>query len=518
MSRTVATGQSGRGQILVVAAAAMIVLIGTAAIVIDLGFSWMLSRQERNGADPGALAAGRYIDPSTGALADRPMAEAAACFYARQAGFFPLATTNDITTSTGCVSANDPPGNGIYHDGTIVVHSPPIYGDFSGRLGFVQVIISREKDNFFGRLLGSPTSIVVESAVASHSNDTANPYSLLALDPESCQSAKVSGGGTVTIEPITPGTVGGFVQVDSNCPPSGAGDDACLNGQGALKLDGGGTLEAPGINIVGECVASGTIIGPVDEGVVFVEDPMKNLPPPPIDITDTSTYGRCGLTGILTMPSGNPNEKGCKFTSSAPIELQPGVYYGGWEIGANADIRLQPGIYIIAGGGIKVTGSGSIQSVTDGTGNPTRVFIYSTDNPFYKDTCMVSGGPEHQCQGSIDLVATGDLRMKGLSQTEPCPDYSASPICPWAGMLIWQDGKGSRPDQPVTLGGQANLEISGTIYAPSALVTLSGGSSGSGIAAVQIISWQWTVSGGGGLFMPYDPGELYKFSQKGLVE
>jgi uncharacterized membrane protein len=59
--------RSSDGQILVLVAVAMVVLIGIAALVVDVGFSWMLRRQEQNAADPGAIAAARWLrDPVTG--------------------------------------------------------------------------------------------------------------------------------------------------------------------------------------------------------------------------------------------------------------------------------------------------------------------------------------------------------------------------------------------------------------------------------------------------------------------
>ncbi len=57
-----------RGQVLIIVAVSLIVLIAIAAIVVDLGFSWMLRRQEQNAADPASLAAARFIsdpDPVT---------------------------------------------------------------------------------------------------------------------------------------------------------------------------------------------------------------------------------------------------------------------------------------------------------------------------------------------------------------------------------------------------------------------------------------------------------------------
>jgi hypothetical protein len=92
---------------------------------------------------------------------------------------------------------------------------------------------------------------------------------------------------------------------------------------------------------------------------------------------------------------------------------------------------------------------------------------------------------------------------------------------PYKGILIWQDGKGSGvtagPDLDVILGGQASLSLTGTIYNPRGVVTLDGGSVGSGYASVQIISWNWKIIGNSVLHMPYDPNELFHFDQKGLV-
>lgn len=498
-----------RGQVLLLTALSLFILLGISAIVVDLGFSWMLHRQEQNAADTAALGAGRYMDPDTGLITDWPMARAAACFYARESGFFPAATTSDLSPS-GCVAANDPTGNGIYHSGILSVYNPPISGDHAGQLGFVQVTLERTKDNFFARVIGQPTSTIVASAVVAHNEGVANPYSLLALDPSSCQSGKISGGGTVRIT-NTSGAPGGAVQVNSSCNPSS--DDACVtSGIGGLNIVGGGTLEAPQANVVGSCTRSGTFTGTLDEGALFVADPLKNLPPPPIDLTNPALYGDC-QDGTITEPA---TSNGCRFSGSGTVTLNPGVFYGGWVIQNSVNVELTPGVYIIAGGGIKQTG-GTITSVTDASGTAApAVFIFSTDNPYFEATCPA--GPTTRCQGEINLVASADLKLAGLQQGAPCPPYSGSSVCPWAGMLLWQDGSGSDPDAPVSIGGQANLEISGTIYAPKASVTLVGGSAGTGTASVQIISWNWEIKGGPLLLMPYDPGEIMKFPQKGLVE
>jgi hypothetical protein len=185
-------------------------------------------------------------------------------------------------------------------------------------------------------------------------------------------------------------------------------------------------------------------------------------------------------------------------------DLVPGVYYGGWNFkGNNVTLRLQPGIYIIAGGGIKVTGSATVSSIgADPTTDPARVLIFSTDNTV-DPACTT--GLARCTQGSISLTGQSSLKIWGLDSG------------PWRGLLIWQDGQGSDPAQPISLTGQGAMNIAGTIYAPKADVKLTGTGSSTARLAVQVISWTWDVGGGADIYMPYDPSQLYHITQRGLV-
>src|SRR5687767_12812544 len=116
MNDTTRPSYADRGQILVVTAASMFVLMAIAAIVVDLGFSWMLHRQVQNAADPAALAAARFIgdqDPLTGDQTFDPVsARQAACHYAVQSKVFD-------ESNSSCNTALDPDG------ATITVNYPP---------------------------------------------------------------------------------------------------------------------------------------------------------------------------------------------------------------------------------------------------------------------------------------------------------------------------------------------------------------------------------------------------------
>jgi len=526
-----------RGQILVVTAAALVILLGIAALIVDLGFGVLLRRQEQNAVDPGSLAAARFIDDVTGKLDPAQMddAEAAACYYARQNDFFPAATTDSIS-GTGCVPANDP-----YSALLEVVYPPDARaGQFQGHDGFVQVVLTRQRDTFFGRILGFGTMSVMTDAVAARQRGNTNTHSLVSLDPTSCAAARLHGNGTIQIQPA-PGYVGdgGYVQVNSECGEDYVVPDDCDNMGGALRIDGSMTeLIAPKVNVHGSCRSNGDqITGVLDEGASQIGDPLSGLVFP---AWNTSLDGaRCGVGGAITRATG-PQSEGCRgngpmMWSASPdancpgmldpgqydcVELQPGVYYGGWNLGAGKwHLKLAPGIYIIAGGGI-TSGTDTLSSVGASGSLPAPILIYNTDNPLASCPGSASG-----CQGDIELgSAQSTLYIAGLLGTQPCPPVTTVGGCPYGGLVIWHDGRGSQGySGQINIIGGPELFISGTIYAPTGHVDVLGNAATNcalnpvQVLAVQIISWTWNIGGTGDLCMPYDPNLLYHPSMQGLV-
>jgi hypothetical protein len=528
------------GQILVITAAALVVLLGIAALVVDLGFGVLLRRQEQNAVDPGAIAAARFIDDVTGQSIDMSNAWQAACHYARENTFFPSATDND-SGSTGCVPANDPYG------AVLEVIYPPDNraGQFQGHQGMVQVVLTRQRDTFFGQILGFGSLSVSTDAVAARQRGNTNTHSLVALNPTDCQTAWLHGNGTIQIYPA-PGYTGdgGYVQVNSSCGAPSSGDDLCDNAFGALRIDGTTTqLIAPKVNVHGACRSQNTngIVGVLDEAAVQIGDPLSGLIPPSFDAS--APGASCGSGAPPTQPTGDAS-KGCgrgggpnwALSTGAErdaicpgldpmidcIHLQPGVYYGGWNIGTRSAVVLDPGIYFIAGGGVTIGSTGSLASVDAGGGIPAPVLIFNTDNPNY--SCP---GSAWGCQQDLDLTAQGSLKLAGLRADQPCPPVTTTGGCPFGGMLIWYDAGGSQSSDYsgyVDIEGGAELYISGTIYAPTATVDIHGNvqancgdANPTQVVAVQIIAWEWKLGGTGDLCMPYDPTKLYHLSLQGLV-
>lgn len=496
------------GQILVVVAGGMVLFLAIAALVVDLGFVFMLRRQEQNAADPGAIAAARYI-PS----ADRAAMWSAACFMASQNGFTPRRSDNNASCVAG-VPADD---------STLTVNWPPSRAaeEYAGDRGYVEVTITRPHKSFFAGIVGLPTITVATAAVAAFDTGVAGSSSLVALNDTQCSAAKIHGGGGtggLYIFPatgVTPGT-GGYVQVNSICGYADGGNDSCTDGsQGGLTIAGGTSIRSNTIYIQGGCNVNGTspdIQPPTtfDEQAAFVGDPLSLIRAPlPGDLPQ----GVCptGTSGTAASPDT------CKL--SGEQTLNPGTYYGGWKITSPATkITLSPGIYILAGGGFTQTGGSTVAAASG------RVLIYSTDAP----TCGAAGAPPEACQGIIDFRGSTSLDLRGLDKNTACPPYGISG-CPYGGLLFWQDAKasGTSVDKSIDLEGGGSLYLEGTIYTAGGDVLIVGNGLSTGCtpdangetncAAVQIISDTWEVGGAGVLAMPYDPSKFYNPMLKGLV-
>lgn len=484
------------GQILVIFAGGLVLMLLIAALVIDIGSALLIRRAEQNAVDPGAIAAARYIRTGVGGAAEPVKMRQAACMYAQKNGFFSGAAGN----VDACTPANDPNGT------VLTVNYPPSAGagPFAGHPGKVEVILARAHDAFLAGIIGITKIDVASSAVGAYDNGDSNTSSLIALDPNNdCSAGKTHGTGDIIIHPVVEGTLGGYVHVNSTCG-TGSPDTVCgTNGEGGLNLSGNGsTITAPHVYVRGTCKSSGSLVGDLTEGAVEIGDPLLELPPPSFGIPNPGA--QCGVGGPLSTPtsascgSGTMKWSGTDCTvdgvSSTCVSLNPGVYYNGWQVQNNVTLVLAPGIYVMAGGGMSLNAGGSITSVQNGAGGPAPVMVFNTDNPV-----------THTGQASLDFTAQSTLKLHAIDSG------------PYQGILVWNDGNGSNPTALVTLGGQGSLDLAGTIYSPKGLVTLEGGSGVGSTASVQIIAWQFDVGGNSTLDMPYDPSQLYQFPVKGLV-
>jgi hypothetical protein len=482
----------------------------------------MLRRQEQNAADPAALAAAKYVPAS-----DQAKMEAEACFYAQQNGFF--------KGDPNCFTALN-----ITRD--LDVNSPPattLAGQFQGHFGYVEVIINATHPSFFGQFLGQPVASVRTGAVAALTTGNANSSSLVALG-DSCSGPNagdsvVSGHGTVTIHAAAGVTTpGGFVNINAPCGAILNSHLCDANAGGALKISGGGTFKVPHAFTVGGCSTNGggqltcQLTSPcLDEQAIPLGDPLAGLPEPWPTIT--LPVPLCPKMSETNSPS---DDKPCSVTKQicpkvSGVEtctMLPGVYYAGWDIGGGVKVILKPGMYVFAGYGIKMNAGSSMESATgvDGSGNlvDARVTIFSTD---YTAGCRARPNGDF-CQGPIQISSNGSIRLKATDKVT-CAQVTPA-ICPWTGILLWQDGTvvGNAGPQDVTINGGSDLILSGTIYGPKSFVKINGSNSSTGCTgtpqyclAIQLIVRRWEIAGGANVDMPYNPADLYILEQRGLV-
>jgi CSLREA domain-containing protein len=187
----------------------------------------------------------------------------------------------------------------------------------------------------------------------------------------------------------------------------------------AVSVSGTTFLQAAGIQVVGGVQASNnaTITPRPTTGIAPLADPLAGLTPPSVD--GLPNYGAVNLnTGSLT--------------------LQPGLY-SQITVAGSASVSLRPGPYILEGGGLSVTGGANLTGY--------GVLIYNAGSNYPN-----SGGNF----GGITLKSSGTITLGGSAGN-------------YMGVVIFQSRQNTRA---LALGSKALSGLGGTIYAPSALLSL----------------------------------------------
>src|SRR5450759_3062351 len=178
-TRTPSIGSSESGQALIWFVAALTVLLGFAALTIDVGSAFHDAGKLQNAADAASLAG---------------------------AGVLPQGSAGAITKAKDYAQKNG------YVDGqngyTVSITTP-----YNGDPAKIAVTISGQTPAVFATVLGINFLSVSRRAVATYYGTPQLNAALLALDPSACHSYSQSGSAVVTI------TTGGLMS-NSSCNPS----------------------------------------------------------------------------------------------------------------------------------------------------------------------------------------------------------------------------------------------------------------------------------------------------------
>ena len=379
-----------RGSVAVHIGLMMIVLIGMAALGIEVGSLYLAQRRMQAAADAAAVSAA--MARATGRPADfRIEAKAVASTF----GYI----------------------NGV-NGTTITVNSPPARGPNSANLAAIEVIVSQPQELALIKVYRSGTFDVGARAVATVGGGPA--FCMLQLDGSASRGFTMSNGATVTLDDCG-------VAVDS--------DD-----RWALYMSGGARLNTPKVSVVGDAsVSNGARINPGDALETqqpAVSDPYANVAVP--------SYSGCGNgtnktynwgTWIMT-PGVYCN--GVTIQNAARVTMQPGIYIidrGTFTIGGGATLTGNGVTIILTSreGGHAATvdiGNGSSVSLTAPTTGATAGLVFFGDRikPEDNDVNYFRGGASITIVGAIYFPRQAVQFENGASNSSACTQLIAATI------------------------------------------------------------------------------------------
>jgi Flp pilus assembly protein TadG len=470
-----------RGQIYVLMSLGIVALLGMAGLGADIGVIYGTRRQMQTAADAAAIAGANALQGSSSVAAGYQTAASDA------------ASINGFTNATNGVTIN-----------TSQVSCP---GAASEQC--VQVNITQDVPTYFLRALGKSSISLGTVAIAGGVNA---PGCIYALDPSASEAVSLIGNinisascgliddssnseglyatGNGTIQTTSVGVAGNYnsaslgnmhftptpitgiapapdplaslsqpsVPTCSQAASTHSGTETVSGNNATVNLSSG--IYSGGISIGGNVGTLNFLAGNFGNGITF----SGNLTTANFAAGQYQNGGGSGASVTLTGNFGANFASGVSFcgplklTGNNAVTLQPGLYYGGIAITGNSNVTFEPGTYILAGGGLSVTGN----STLSGTG----VTFFDTNG---------LGG-----YGPINLTGNETANL------------SAPTSGPLKGMLFFQDrtissGAGS------SLVGNSSSTFDGVVYFPTTSLSYLGNSSSSGYTF--IIADTLTITG-----------------------
>ena len=314
------------GQALILFALGLAVLLGMAALTIDVGLAYVARRDMQNAADAAAMAgADALLEGQSSVLATN--------------------AARDLALQNGYDNAAA--------DVTVTIYLPPISGPHSGDSDFIEVIIAHPIDTLLAPAVGV-TSFDISARAVAGIDRTPKPYSIITLSETACQSMQFNGQVNLTITDA--GTL-----TNSECNVDAFSTNGTINVATAANDVVGGW------NMTGK---SGDVSLPPSRAGHY-DDPLIGVPVPtptsaPVQICPT--YG--SPPGTVTLQPGVYN---CTIDPPGQwgLQFEPGDYYitGGIIINGGGDVSFGQGLYFLQGQGLIITGNGVV------TGNGVTFYI-----------------------------------------------------------------------------------------------------------------------------------------------
>ena len=468
-----------RGQIIVLFVLSLAAIFAMASLLFDGAQALVQRRLQQNASDTAALQAANLLQSLKGCSATSgpppgsPRAAVSAAAVAAVQAAIPGTPTSAIHVSC-----------------------PDGWNNFA-----VQVDVDGHSPSFFGGAVGIRGFDVKTTSQAVNGPVQPPPYSVLLLDNgnsswpngrRGCPAGLISGGPTIVLE--------GSVMIDSSCTAANGGGLATNGNSASITLNNGSAFKIVG----GYAPAALTISPTPSTGQPYVKDPLAGLTPMssslPVRATSKQTY------------------------NGADVTLDPGIYQGGIQLKNSVKAFLRPGIYVMQGGGFDIGAQNAVYSVASGVSSTTDA-NWATDCPeascgvLLYNTGTASGSG---AMGQVTVGAGATLKLRPYNHSYDgtglnFPDYD--------NLLLWQSVtptvSSSYAQPQVNLSGGGTVDISGTVYAPGALVYMTGGSGGSGGGTdltLQFICWDLQIQGNSSFHFFYNNQKFAKPPDYGLIK
>ncbi len=269
-------------------------------------------------------------------------------------------------------------------------------------------------------------------------------------------------GCIVALDPTADGalTISGNADVNLDC-----GALVNSNSPTAIIENGNSCLTATSIATSGDY--SGDCLNPTPEtSMPAITDPLADLDPP--------DYSGCDHASLVSVTSGGT--------------LSPGVYCGGIAISSSDNVEFEEGMYVVGGEGFRITGSGEVRGDEVTFYFPPTITGYDPPGP---------PAPPR----SVFIAGTTDVELRA-----PTSGY-------YEGILFYQD-RDTPEGIDAVFTGDAEMELEGLFYMPTADVKFAGNTQVEGSAWISIIARTVEFVGNANLYqdlseVAYSPGAAF---------
>jgi putative Flp pilus-assembly TadE/G-like protein len=357
------------GQVFVLTAMALIVLVGFASMALDVGFLWNLRRKAQAAADAAASA-----------------------------GMWGLTHGNAISSALHGAAQNGFT-NGV-NNVTVKINNPPASGPYAGDPYSVEAIITQTVPTFFMAALGYSSVPVTARAVA---HRDPGPTCIYVLNPSAAGALSVS-GTNATIQAQC------GIQINSNA-------------SNALNLGGGACISATNIGIVGNWSGSCSPNPTPITGDIAATDPLANVAAPQVGACTYKSIVKVAAGSTVTLSPG-VYCGGINIAGSASVTFNPGTYIlngGGFSTASGANLQGTGVTFYNTGTSktyvpISMSG-GTNANLSAPTSGPLEGILFFEDRSInVKKTETVAGGPTSTFDGAL-YFANDALAFSGGSST-----------------------------------------------------------------------------------------------------